>query len=149
MKSADTGRMASYGQVAHPVRPPPGGRLEAARRGTAGPPFEHRSRPAQQTSFAFWQERWEGPFALSASNIEVVGYAAAVLTTVSFVPQVVKVFRERQAAGISAVMYALFTAGVALWLLYGLLIHSLPVTLANGVALGLAATVLTMKLRLG
>jgi len=80
---------------------------------------------------------------------EIVGYVAAALTTVSFVPQVLKVVRERQAAGISAAMYALFTTGVALWLVYGLMIHSLPVTLANAVALVLAATVLTLKLRLG
>ena len=86
---------------------------------------------------------------MPAQLAEFVGYVAAVLTTVSFVPQVLKVVRERQAAGISAAMYALFTAGVALWLAYGLMIHSLPVTVANAIALVLAATVLTMKLRLG
>lgn len=82
-------------------------------------------------------------------TIELVGYVAASLTTVSFVPQVLKVVRERQAAGISAGMYSLFTLGVALWLAYGLMIRSLPVTLANAVALVLAGTVLVMKLRLG
>ncbi len=89
------------------------------------------------------------PVALAPPTIEVIGYVAAALTTVSFVPQVLKVFRERQAAGISSGMYALFTVGVAMWLVYGVMINSLPVTVANAVALVLAGTVLVMKLRLG
>jgi MtN3 and saliva related transmembrane protein len=80
---------------------------------------------------------------------EIIGSIAAVLTTVSFVPQVVKVLRERQTAGISLGMYALFTVGVALWMVYGLLIHSPPVWLANGITLVLAGVVLVTKIRLG
>ena len=79
----------------------------------------------------------------------IIGSIAAVLTTVSFVPQVVKVLRERQTAGISLGMYALFTVGVALWMVYGLLIHSPPVWLANGITLVLAGVVLVTKIRLG
>jgi MtN3 and saliva related transmembrane protein len=80
---------------------------------------------------------------------EIIGTIAAVLTTVSFVPQVVKVLRERQTAGISLGMYALFTIGVTLWMIYGLLIHSPPVWLANGITLVLASVVLATKIRLG
>ena len=80
---------------------------------------------------------------------ELICYAAAVLTTSSFVPQVAKVLRERQTQGISLTMYILFTIGVALWVLYGLIIGSTPVFAANAVALLLAGTVLVMKLRLG
>lgn len=83
------------------------------------------------------------------NTIELIGYLAAVLTTVSFVPQVIKVFRERQTAAISLGMYVLFTIGVALWLVYGILIHSLPVAIANAVVVVLAGLVLIMKIRLG
>ena len=80
---------------------------------------------------------------------EIIGSIAAVLTTVSFVPQVVKVLKERQTAGISLGMYALFTIGVAMWMVYGILIHSPPVWLANGITLALASVVLVTKIRLG
>jgi MtN3 and saliva related transmembrane protein len=78
-----------------------------------------------------------------------IGSIAAVLTTVSFVPQAVKAIRERRTEGISLAMYALFTLGVALWFVYGLLIHSTPVWLANGVTLVLAGIILALKIRFG
>lgn len=81
--------------------------------------------------------------------IEMIGSIAAMLTTVSFVPQVVKVLQERRTDGISLSMYALFTTGVALWLVYGLMIGSLPLLLANAVTFALAATVLAFKIKLG
>jgi len=77
----------------------------------------------------------------------IVGYAAAVLTTVSFVPQAWFTFRTRNVSGISLSMYSLFTLGVATWLLYGAMRQDWPVVVANGVTLALAAAVLTMKLR--
>lgn len=76
-----------------------------------------------------------------------IGSVAAVLTTVSFVPQAVKVIRERQTKGISLGMYVLFTLGVALWFVYGVLIDSSPVYLANGITLLLAGTILATKVR--
>ena len=78
-----------------------------------------------------------------------VGSIAAVLTTVAFVPQALKVIREKQTGGISLVMYLLFTLGVALWFVFGLLIGSYPVTLANGTTLVLASVILAMKIRYG
>ena len=78
-----------------------------------------------------------------------IGSIAAVLTTVSFVPQAVKVIRERRTEGISLAMYVLFTLGVGLWLVYGALIRSYPVVLANGVTLALAGAILALKIRLG
>jgi MtN3 and saliva related transmembrane protein len=78
---------------------------------------------------------------------DLVGYAAAALTTASFVPQAIKSWSTRDLSGISLTMYALFTLGVALWMLYGLAIGSLPVILANAVTLALAGTVLFLKLR--
>jgi MtN3 and saliva related transmembrane protein len=79
--------------------------------------------------------------------MELVGYAAALLTTASFVPQAVKSWSSRDLSGISLTMYALFTLGVGLWMLYGLAIGSWPVILANAVTLALAGTVLVLKLK--
>lgn len=78
---------------------------------------------------------------------EWLGYPAAVLTTLAFVPQAWKSWRTRDLSGISLPMYALFTLGVALWLAYGLAIGSLPVIVANGLTLVLALVVLALKLR--
>ena len=79
----------------------------------------------------------------------LIGFIAATLTTISFVPQVIKIWRSRSTHDVSLGMYALFTLGVAMWLAYGLLIHSWPVILANFVTLLLAGTVLLMKLKFG
>lgn len=80
---------------------------------------------------------------------ELVGYPAAILTTVAFVPQAWKSWRTRDLSGISLPMYALFTLGVALWLAYGLVIGSAPVIVANGTTLVLASLVLWLKIREG
>jgi MtN3 and saliva related transmembrane protein len=79
-------------------------------------------------------------------NIETLGFFAAACTTLSFVPQVVLVWREKHAQGISMGMYLIFMTGVALWMWYGFLIGSLPVIVANGCTLILAGCVLAMKL---
>lgn len=81
-----------------------------------------------------------------ASLSDLIGYPAAFLTTVAFVPQAWHSWRTRDLSGISLPMYALFTAGVALWLVYGIVIGSLPIILANAVTLLLAALVLLLKL---
>jgi MtN3 and saliva related transmembrane protein len=80
---------------------------------------------------------------------DLVGYAAGFLATAAFVPQVAKTFRERSARDISLGMYVLFCTGVALWLVYGLLISSWPVVVSNFVTLMLAGAVLILKLRHG
>ena len=78
-----------------------------------------------------------------------VGYAAAILATCSFLPQVIKTIRSGQTKDISLSMYLLFCSGVALWLVYGFMIHATPVILANLVTLVLSGTILVMKLRKG
>ncbi|GAC1494888.1 MAG: hypothetical protein NVS4B5_10460 [Vulcanimicrobiaceae bacterium] len=80
---------------------------------------------------------------------EITGYFAAALTTLSFVPQVVRVVRTRDTRAISLLAYVAFCLGVALWFAYGLALHNLPIALANGITLGLAGVVLSYKLRLG
>lgn len=79
--------------------------------------------------------------------LDLVGYVAAALTTVSFVPQVWLTWRTRRVDGISLGMYTVFTVGITLWLVYGLLLGAWPLILANSVTLTLAAAILLMKLR--
>lgn len=81
-----------------------------------------------------------------AFQIDHLGFAAAVCTTGAFIPQVLMVWREKGAPGISTGMYLMFIAGVLLWLIYGVSIASWPVSIANGVTLVLATSVLVMKL---
>lgn len=78
---------------------------------------------------------------------ELIGYLAAALTTCSFVPQAWLTFRTRDVSGISLGMYSVFTTGVALWLVYGLLLGAWPIVSANAVTLALALAILVMKLR--
>jgi MtN3 and saliva related transmembrane protein len=79
--------------------------------------------------------------------IDSLGFVAATLTSVSFVPQAWHTFKTRDVRGISLGMYSAFTMGVACWLVYGLLLGAWPIVAANGVTLMLAATILVMKLR--
>lgn len=76
----------------------------------------------------------------------IIGTVAAVLTTVSFVPQALKTLKTRQAHDISLFMYVLFTCGVMTWLIYGIRIDSLPIIIANAVTLCLIIPILVMKL---
>ena len=78
---------------------------------------------------------------------DYIGYAAAVLTTASFVPQAWHTFTTRDVSGISLGMYSAFTAGIACWLAYGLLLAAWPIVIANSVTLALATAILVMKLR--
>ena len=80
---------------------------------------------------------------------ELVGYLAAGLTTVSFVPQVWHTWRTRDVAGISLGMYVVFATGVFLWLVYGLLLGAWPIAVANGITLALALAIVAMKLAWG
>ncbi len=80
-------------------------------------------------------------------NTELIGYLAACLTTVSFVPQAWLTFKTRDVHGISLGMYGVFTLGVALWLVYGLLLGAWPIVGANAITLALSASILAMKLR--
>jgi MtN3 and saliva related transmembrane protein len=76
-----------------------------------------------------------------------IGTLAAVLTTSSFVPQVLHTFRTKDVSGISLGMYSAFTVGVGLWLVYGLLLDAWPIVIANAITVSLATCILVMKLR--
>jgi MtN3 and saliva related transmembrane protein len=77
----------------------------------------------------------------------IIGLSAAFGTTVSFLPQAIKTIQTKDTSGISLYMYALFTLGTLLWLIYGLMSHSLPVTIANAVTFLFASVILGYKLR--
>lgn len=77
---------------------------------------------------------------------DLLGYAAAALTTGSFLPQALLTLRTRDVSGISLTMYGCFTAGVALWLAYGIALGEWPIVVANCVTLALAATILVTKI---
>jgi MtN3 and saliva related transmembrane protein len=78
---------------------------------------------------------------------DLVGYAAATLTTLAFIPQTLHSWRSRDLSGVSLGMYSLFTMGVTLWLLYGVILESWPIIIANAITLALAGSVLFLKLR--
>ena len=79
---------------------------------------------------------------------ETIGFVAAACTTFAFIPQAIRVWRTRSAEDISLAMYVILVAGVVLWIVYGVRIHSLPLVFANGTTLVLAGVVLVGKLKL-
>lgn len=80
---------------------------------------------------------------------EIVGSLAAVITSLCWFPQVFKMLRERDTSGISLATNAAFASGVALWLVYGLMVGAWPVIAANLVTLGCILVIVGLKLRFG
>ena len=78
---------------------------------------------------------------------DAVGFLAGVLTTIAFVPQALKMYASKSGTDVSARMLLIFSAGLILWLIYGIMIGSLPVILANIVTLILSATIIALKIR--
>ncbi|WP_150047995.1 MULTISPECIES: SemiSWEET transporter [Methylomonas] len=78
---------------------------------------------------------------------DLVGYLAAILTTVSFVPQAVLTLKTRDTESLSFGMYGLFTLGVFLWLIYGIFLRDTAIICANAVTFLLAATILAVKIQ--
>jgi MtN3 and saliva related transmembrane protein len=81
------------------------------------------------------------------NNSDLLGLAAGALTTISFIPQVLKTWRSRSTEDISLAMFSVFSVGVVLWLAYGVSIHSWPIIIANVITLCLSLTILYFKLR--
>jgi MtN3 and saliva related transmembrane protein len=84
---------------------------------------------------------------LSHLATDIVGTAAALCSMTSFAPQIVKIWRDRDASEVSLTMYLVTVAGFCLWIGYGVLIKSWPVTVSNIICLGMSATVLALKWR--
>lgn len=79
--------------------------------------------------------------------ITIIGFIAAILTTASFLPQAIKTIKTKDTSGISLMMYILFSAGILLWLVYGIFIKDLAVISANAVTFVFAFIILFYKLK--
>ena len=84
---------------------------------------------------------------MSSLLINVIGTGAALCTLTSFVPQIIKIIRERDASSVSLRMYALTVSAFSLWTIYGVMLGAWPLVAANSVSLTLAATALVCKWR--
>ncbi|HLT71135.1 MAG TPA: SemiSWEET transporter [Cyclobacteriaceae bacterium] len=84
---------------------------------------------------------------MNKEMIQVLGLIAGACTTVAFLPQVIKTWKSRSAKDLSLSMFSIFTIGVGLWLVYGILDQNIPVMAANLITLMLAATLLIFKFR--
>lgn len=78
---------------------------------------------------------------------ELIGYAAATLATLAFLPQVIKSYREKSTKDISLTMYLVFFTGVVLWLIYGIHLGSMPMIIANAITALLALSIVILKLK--
>jgi MtN3 and saliva related transmembrane protein len=86
---------------------------------------------------------------MQVNVIEIVGAAAALLTTAAYLPQAVRLIARRETAAVSLTMYLMMAVGVALWLAYGVVLGSWPLMIGNGVTLALSLTIIATKLRYG
>jgi MtN3 and saliva related transmembrane protein len=81
------------------------------------------------------------------NTTEIIGLVAGLLTTVAFVPQVIKTWKSKSARDLSLVMFSLFCLGVFLWTIYGIMINQLPIILWNIITLILASVILFFKIK--
>ncbi len=81
--------------------------------------------------------------------VTIIGLVAAACTTISFLPQAIRIIKLRETRDISLLTYVLLEAGIFLWLVYGILIANLPVTLANGITLIFTTIILALKIKFG
>jgi MtN3 and saliva related transmembrane protein len=86
---------------------------------------------------------------MDINYIAVIGLIAGTFTTISLFPQLIKTIRIKETKDISLLMYIILAAGMFLWIIYGMLIKSLPVILANSVSFILAAIILILKIKHG
>jgi MtN3 and saliva related transmembrane protein len=87
---------------------------------------------------------WKNIF---VETTEIIGLVAGLLTTVAFVPQVIKTWKSKSARDLSLVMFSLFCLGVFLWTIYGIMINQLPIILWNIITLILASVILFFKIK--
>lgn len=78
---------------------------------------------------------------------ELIGFVAAILTTTAFIPQAYKIWKTKSADGVSLTMYLIMLTGVILWEIYGLLIYSLPIILANFITASLLIMIVYFKIK--
>lgn len=78
----------------------------------------------------------------------ILGFTAAICTTIAFIPQAVKVYKTKHTKDISLGMFSLLNLGFVLWLIYGIILNSYPIILANAVTIIFAVYILITKIRL-
>lgn len=79
--------------------------------------------------------------------VNIVGLVAGVMTTMSFLPQAIKIHRTRQTHDLSLPMYIVLFVGVSLWLWYGVMVHSYPIIIANAVTMAVDLYIMVMKMK--
>ncbi len=79
----------------------------------------------------------------------IIGLIAGLLCTAAFLPQVIKIFKTKSAKDLSLATFSIFSLGVFLWLIYGILIKQIPIILTNAMILILALLILAMKIKYG
>ena len=84
---------------------------------------------------------------MDINGITIIGLIAGTCTTISFLPQVIKTIKTKEAKNISIAMYIILVTGILFWIIYGILIKDLPVILANSIAFILAGIVLILKVK--
>lgn len=80
-------------------------------------------------------------------GIGTIGYLAALFTTFSSIPQIIRVYKLKESRDVSLWTISSLSAGVLLWMIYGIIISDLPVILANGVSLGLSLLMVSLVIR--
>lgn len=78
---------------------------------------------------------------------EIVGFVAAILTTIAYLPQVIKTWKSKSATDLSMGLFTILTTGVFLWLVYGIMIGNGPIIASNAITLLLTGSMLFFKLR--
>jgi MtN3 and saliva related transmembrane protein len=78
---------------------------------------------------------------------EILGFLAAILTTISFLPQVIKIYKSKETKSISLTMYVVLSLGILMWLIYGIHLKSMPMIIANTISFILTVYILFMKMR--
>ena len=81
--------------------------------------------------------------------VTIIGFAAAALTTIAFLPQVIRTWKLKNAEHLSLPTFLIFSIGIFLWLVYGILISNLPIIVANSLTFVLGMTILFFKLKYG
>ena len=83
------------------------------------------------------------------NHADLIGFIAAVSTTICFIPQLLKAWKTKSTKDVSLAMFILLIFGVLMWLIYGFLINSIPVIVANAFTLLIAIGILLLKLKYG
>ncbi len=81
--------------------------------------------------------------------VDIIGFTAGTLTTIAFVPQAIKIWKTKSAKDISQGMFVILCTGIILWIVYGILVKSLPLVAANATTLVFALSILVLKIKQG